>query len=84
MCSQGSKDNILGARQNILIILPQVNCRNNIGERQNLNKGVINPFQGRIVARSPLICTNVAEGHTKVKLTHCWSYIASHKSLCYI
>ena len=37
-----------------------------IGERQHLNKGVINPFQGRIVARSPLICTNVAEGHTKV------------------
>ena len=50
-----------------------------IGERQNLNKGVINPFQGRIVARSPLICTNVAEGHTKVKLTHSWSYIAPHK-----
>ena len=43
-----------------------------IGERQNLNKGVINPFQGRIVARSPLICTNVAEGHTKVKLAHVW------------
>ena len=40
-----------------------------IGERQNLNKGVINPFQGRIVARSPLICTNVAEGHTKAVLS---------------
>merc|ERR1719410_2458373 len=40
-----------------------------IGERQNLNKGIINPFQGRIVARSPLICTNVAEGHTKAVLS---------------
>merc|ERR1711971_1035632 len=41
----------------------------NIGERQNSNKGVINPYQGRIVARSPLICTNVAEGHTKAVLS---------------
>lgn len=83
MCSQGSKDNILGARIS-LSFFPRLIAGTTIGERQNLNKGVINPFQGRIVARSPLICTNVAEGHTKVKLTHCWSYIASHKSLCYI
>ena len=40
-----------------------------IGERQTLNKGSINPFQGRIVARSPLICSNVAEGHTKAVLS---------------
>merc|ERR1719219_2375783 len=40
-----------------------------IGERQTLNKGTINPFQGRIVARSPLICSNVAEGHTKAVLS---------------
>ena len=40
-----------------------------IGERQTLNKGMINPFQGRIVARSPLICSNVAEGHTKAVLS---------------
>ena len=40
-----------------------------IGERQNSNKGIINPYQGRIVARSPLICTNVAEGHTKAVLS---------------
>ena len=40
-----------------------------IGERQNSNKGIINPYQGRIVARSPLICTNVAEGHAKAVLS---------------
>lgn len=40
-----------------------------IGENQSGNKGVINPYQGRIVAKSPLICTNVAEGHTKAVLS---------------
>ena len=40
-----------------------------IGEHQTGNKGVINPYQGRIVARSPLICTNVAEGHNKAVLS---------------
>merc|ERR1719410_2384017 len=28
-----------------------------IGERKGETKGVINPYQGRIVAKSPLICT---------------------------
>ena len=41
----------------------------NIGERKGETKGVINPYQGRIVAKSPLICTNVAEGHTKAVLS---------------
>ena len=40
-----------------------------IGEKQSGNKGVINPYQGRIVAKSPLICTNVAEGHNKAVLS---------------
>lgn len=40
-----------------------------IGEKQSGNKGVINPYQGRLVARAPLICTSVAEGHNKAVLS---------------
>ena len=41
----------------------------NIGERQGSNKGVINPYQGRISGKSPLICSNVAEGHNRPVLS---------------
>ena len=47
MCSQGSKDNILGARQNILIILPQVNCRNNNWGASEPEQGGDQPFPGQ-------------------------------------
>ena len=41
-----------------------------IGESSRLpDKGRINPFQGRIAPKSPLICTHVAEGHTKAVLS---------------
>merc|ERR1719273_89294 len=33
------------------------------------SKGAINPFQGRIAPKSPLICSNVAEGHSKAVLS---------------
>ena len=32
-------------------------------------KGAIHPYQGRIAPKSPLICSNVAEGHTKAVLS---------------
>ena len=41
----------------------------NIGERQGSNKGVINPYQGRIGGKSPLICSSVAEGHNRPVLS---------------
>ena len=41
----------------------------NIGESSKPDKGVIHPFQGRIAPKSPLICTNVAEGHSKAVLS---------------
>merc|ERR1719412_1991892 len=40
----------------------------NIGE-QGPSKGVIHPYQGRIAPKSPLICSNVAEGHSKAVLS---------------
>ena len=40
----------------------------NIGET-GPSKGVINPYQGRIAPKSPLICSNVAEGHSKAVLS---------------
>jgi len=41
-----------------------------IGESSRLpDKGRINPFQGRIAPKSPMICTHVAEGHTKAVLS---------------
>ena len=53
-----------------------------IGESSKLpDKGQINPFQGRIAPKSPLICVNVAEGHTKAVLsvhaTDEWLFSAS-------
>ena len=33
------------------------------------SKGAIHPYQGRIAPKSPLICSNVAEGHTKAVLS---------------
>jgi WD40 repeat protein len=39
-----------------------------IGEHAMPSKGVIHPYQGRIAPKSPLICSNVAEGHTKAVL----------------
>ena len=53
-----------------------------IGESSKLpDKGQINPFQGRIAPKSPLICVNVAEGHTKSVLsvfaTDEWLFSAS-------
>ena len=53
-----------------------------IGESSKLpDKGQINPFQGRIAPKSPLICTSVAEGHTKAVLsvyaTDEWLFSAS-------
>ena len=41
----------------------------NIGESSKPDKGVIHPYQGRIAPKSPLICTNVAEGHNKAVLS---------------
>jgi len=41
----------------------------NIGEKKSISKGVINPYQGRIGGKSPLICTNVAEGHNRPVLS---------------
>lgn len=40
-----------------------------IGEASTPGKGVINPFRGRIAPKSPLICTSVAEGHSKAVLS---------------
>lgn len=40
-----------------------------IGETDLPSKGVIHPYQGRIAPKSPLICSNVAEGHTKAVLS---------------
>eukprot|EP00095_Tigriopus_kingsejongensis_P007989 maker-scaffold269_size230758-snap-gene-0.23 protein:Tk07989 transcript:maker-scaffold269_size230758-snap-gene-0.23-mRNA-1 annotation:"kinesin-like protein kif21a-like" len=40
-----------------------------LAEASTLNKGVINPYQGRMTPKSPLICANVAEGHTKAVLS---------------
>lgn len=40
-----------------------------IGESDLPSKGVIHPYQGRIAPKSPLICSNVAEGHTKAVLS---------------
>ncbi len=42
----------------------------NIGESSKPPlKGVINPYQGRIPPRSPLICNSIAEGHNKAVLS---------------
>jgi len=41
----------------------------NIGEKKSISKGMINPYQGRIGGKSPLICTNVAEGHNRAVLS---------------
>ena len=41
----------------------------NIGESSKPDHGVIHPYQGRIAPKSPLICTNVAEGHSKAVLS---------------
>ncbi|XP_023331302.1 kinesin-like protein KIF21A isoform X3 [Eurytemora carolleeae] len=41
----------------------------NIGEKQSHSKGNINPYQGRIGGKSPLICTHVAEGHNRPVLS---------------
>ena len=41
----------------------------NIGTASKPGKGQINPYQGRIASKSPLICTNVAEGHNKAVLS---------------
>ena len=43
----------------------------NIGEASKPLKGVINPFQGRMAPRSPLICSSIAEGHNKSVLSVC-------------
>ena len=43
----------------------------NIGEASKPLKGVINPFQGRMAQRSPLICSSIAEGHNKSVLSVC-------------
>ena len=43
----------------------------NIGEAAKPLKGVINPFQGRMAPRSPLICSSIAEGHNKSVLSVC-------------
>ena len=40
-----------------------------IGESNVPSKGAIHPYQGRIAPKSPLICSNVAEGHTKAVLS---------------
>merc|ERR1719273_1769182 len=40
-----------------------------IGEAEQPSKGAIHPYQGRIAPKSPLICSNVAEGHTKAVLS---------------
>jgi kinesin family protein 4/21/27 len=40
-----------------------------IGESSKPLKGAINPYQGRIAPKSPLICTSVAEGHNKAVLS---------------
>ena len=40
-----------------------------IGESNVPTKGAIHPYQGRIAPKSPLICSNVAEGHTKAVLS---------------
>ena len=40
-----------------------------IGESDLPSKGKIHPYQGRIAPKSPLICSNVAEGHTKAVLS---------------
>lgn len=40
-----------------------------IGENAAPGKGAIHPFQGRIAPKSPLICSNVAEGHNKSVLS---------------
>merc|ERR1719483_773044 len=40
-----------------------------IGESNVPTKGAIHPYQGRIAPKSPLICSNVAKGHTKAVLS---------------
>jgi WD40 repeat protein len=41
-----------------------------IGESTGLpGKGNIHPFQGRVTPRAPLICSSVAEGHTRAVLS---------------
>ncbi|TRY72220.1 hypothetical protein TCAL_03875, partial [Tigriopus californicus] len=40
-----------------------------LGEASAHSKGVINPYQGKMTPKSPLICSNVAEGHTKAVLS---------------
>lgn len=42
-----------------------------IGESSKPTKGSINPYQGRIAPRAPLLCSNVAEGHSKAVLSVC-------------
>jgi kinesin family protein 4/21/27 len=43
----------------------------NIGEAAKPGKGVINPYQGRLAPRAPMMCTGVAEGHNKAVLSVC-------------